>query len=145
MQNTVANHANRDWLKQLLAFKPAKWVWGRSIRAGIGVGLPLAVGIATGHVAESLFVSMGSLTQAPGERDEAYQFTFLKILLSAICGSIGLLLDHHQFSQQRIGVRLHDDFDVRHDCLVQSGYQVVHSTCWFLHSWISFLCAFAWH
>lgn len=97
MQNTVANHANRDWLKQLLAFKPAKWVWGRSIRAGIGVGLPLAIGIATGHVAESLFVSMGSLTQAPGERDEAYQFTFLKIAMSALCGAIGLLLGYLGF------------------------------------------------
>ena len=97
MQHTSASHANRDWLKQLLAFKPAKWVWGRSIRAGIGVGLPLAIGIATGHVAESLFVSMGSLTQAPGERDEAYQFTFLKIFISAICGSLGLLLGYLGF------------------------------------------------
>lgn len=97
MQQYTSSHTNADWLKQLLAFKPAKWVWGRSIRAAIGVGLPLAVGIATGHVAESLFVSMGSLTQAPGERDEAYQFTFLKILLSAICGSIGLLLGYLGF------------------------------------------------
>ncbi|MGU3575619.1 FUSC family protein [Brucellaceae bacterium C25G] len=97
MSSNPSDHINRDWLKQLLAFKPAKWVWGRSIRAAIGVGLPLAIGIATGHVAESLFVSMGSLTQAPGERDEAYQFTFLKILLSAICGALGLLLGYLGF------------------------------------------------
>lgn len=97
MQQKPVDHANKEWFRQLIAFKPAKWVWGRSIRAAIGVGLPLAIGIATNHIPESLFVSLGSLTQAPGERDDAYQFTFLKIFVSAICGALGLMLGYLGF------------------------------------------------
>ncbi|MFD1198603.1 FUSC family protein [Brucella gallinifaecis] len=97
MQQNPVGYTNKDWLKQLVEFKPAKWVWGRSIRTAIGVGLPLTIGIATNHVPESLFVSLGAMTLAPGERDEAYQFTILKLFIAAICGALGLMLGYLGF------------------------------------------------
>lgn len=83
-----------SWLRELTALKPAHWRWGVSIRAAIGVGLPLALGILFDQLAASLWIAMGSLLQASSEREGPYKALFLKIAISAPLGAAGCLLGY---------------------------------------------------
>lgn len=82
------------WLRELTTLKPAHWRWGVSIRAAIGMGLPLALGIVFDQLAASLWIAMGSLLQASAEREGPYKAIFWKIAISAPMGAAGCLLGY---------------------------------------------------
>jgi len=90
---TESFHPN-SWLRELSHLNPARWRWGRSLRAALGIGLPLAIGLATGTLDYTLWIAMGTLFQSVGERDGPYQAIFRKILVSAPLGAAGYLLGY---------------------------------------------------
>lgn len=83
-----------SWLRELTTLKPAHWRWGVSIRAAIGMGLPLALGIVFDQLAASLWIAMGTLLQASAEREGPYKALFWKIAISAPMGAAGCLLGY---------------------------------------------------
>ncbi len=82
------------WLKELTRLKPARWHWGRSIRAALAMGIPLSVGVWMGDMASVLFVAMGAMLQGMGERDAPYPALFKKALISAPLGALAFLLGY---------------------------------------------------
>ncbi|MGE4335888.1 MAG: FUSC family protein [Pigmentiphaga sp.] len=91
---TTASFHPNSWLRELSHLNPARWRWGRSLRAALGIGLPLAIGLATGTLDYTLWIAMGTLFQSVGERDGPYQAIFRKILVSAPLGAAGYLLGY---------------------------------------------------
>lgn len=89
MQSTPTRPTS--WLKGLTTLKPAPWRWGRSTRAALSVGLPLAIGLLAGNIMIGLWIAMGTLMQATGERDGSYGTAFRSLAISAPIGALGYL------------------------------------------------------
>lgn len=94
MSSNASTIRPNSWLRELTKLKPATWRWGRSIRAAIGIGLPLSVGIAIGQIPASLWIAMGSLFQAGAERDGPYKALYWKLAISAPMGAAGCFLGY---------------------------------------------------
>ncbi|MCK9509671.1 MAG: FUSC family protein [Pigmentiphaga sp.] len=94
MSNAASSFHPNSWLRELSHLNPARWRWGRSLRAALGIGLPLAIGLATHTLEYTLWIAMGTLFQSVGERDGPYQAIFRKILVSAPLGAAGYLLGY---------------------------------------------------
>lgn len=83
------------WLRELTRLnKPAAWRWGRSLRAALGMAVPLGVGLATQQLALGLLVALGYLMQMNGERDGPYEDLFRRLLVTAPLGAAGALLGY---------------------------------------------------
>ncbi|WP_162300509.1 FUSC family protein [Corticimicrobacter populi] len=83
------------WLRELTRLnKPAAWRWGPSLRAALGMAVPLGVGLATQQLALGLLVALGYLMQMNGERDGPYEDLFRRLLITAPLGAAGALLGY---------------------------------------------------
>lgn len=80
-----------SWLRDLARLKPAPWPWGLSIRSAVCIGAPFAVGVLADDVLTGMWVSMGTLMQASGERAGPYREIFRQILLATPIGAAGYL------------------------------------------------------
>ncbi len=78
-----------SWLRELARLKPAAWPWGLSIRSAFCVGTPFAVGIAADAVLTGMWVSLGTLMFAAGERSGPYRARFRQLAISAPIGATG--------------------------------------------------------
>ncbi|MCF3932032.1 FUSC family protein [Acuticoccus sp. M5D2P5] len=78
-----------SWLRELARLKPARWPWGRSIRAGICVGLPFVVGVLTGEIMTGMWVALSTLLFAAGEKAGSYRSIFQTIAIAAPIGALG--------------------------------------------------------
>ena len=83
-----------SWLKQLTQMQPAKWNWPRSVRAVIGLVLPLAIGTWLDQLGLFLWVAMGFMMQIAGERDNPYPVLVHRVLITAPIGACGLLFGY---------------------------------------------------
>ena len=83
-----------NWLRQLTHLQPAKWNWSRSVRAMLGIGLPLIIGTATHQLDLFLWVAMGFLLQISGERDNPYPVLLHRLLITTPLALLGLLLGY---------------------------------------------------
>ncbi len=82
------------WLRQLTQLQPAQWSWSRSIRAMIGLVLPLVIGSLTNQLGIAMWLAMGTLMQVAGERDNPYPVLFHRVLITAPLAALGLLLGY---------------------------------------------------
>lgn len=80
--------------RTLLHMKPAKWRWGRAVRAAVCVGAPFAAGLMFGDIMTGMWIAMGCLMMATGESYAPYRQVYLTILISAPIGAIGYLLGY---------------------------------------------------
>lgn len=80
------------WLLRLVRPRPAPIPWPSVVRAAVAVGGPLAVGDAVGQLGIALFISMGALSGAIGDRRGPYRLRAAQIGLSGVAGACGLLL-----------------------------------------------------
>ncbi len=70
------------WLRTLLSCAPATWPTGRSIRAAITVGGPHLIGALCDQTLIGMWISMGTLLLAAGERSVAYPVRFRQIAVT---------------------------------------------------------------
>lgn len=82
------------WLRELAHLKPARWRWGHSIRAALGMGIPLAVGLITDNIASMMFIALGALQQSMAERDAPYSERYKKVAIAAPIGALSFLLGY---------------------------------------------------
>ncbi|QDQ86377.1 FUSC family protein [Alcaligenaceae bacterium SJ-26] len=75
----------------LLHMKPATWRWSRAVRAAFSIGLPFAVGLALGDIMTGMWIAMGCLMMATGERYGPYREVCLTLVVSAPIGALGYL------------------------------------------------------
>ncbi|MEQ4618975.1 MAG: FUSC family protein [Corticimicrobacter sp.] len=75
----------------LLHMKPATWRWSRAVRAACSIGLPFAVGLALDDIMTGMWIAMGCLMMATGERYGPYREVCLTIAVSAPIGALGYL------------------------------------------------------
>lgn len=75
-----------------MATTPATWPVGRSIRAGVGVATPLLIGTLLDNPAMGMWVSMGVLLSATGERSVAYVTRFRQLAIVAPVAASAYLL-----------------------------------------------------
>lgn len=80
-----------SWLRELARLKPAHWPWGLSIRSAFCVGAPFAAGVLANEIMTGMWVSMGTLLLAAGERAGTYRSVFRQIVLCAPIGAAGYL------------------------------------------------------
>lgn len=75
----------------LLRMKPATWRWSRAVRAALCIGLPFAAGLALDDIMTGMWIAMGALMMATGERYGPYREVCLTLLISAPIGALGYL------------------------------------------------------
>lgn len=80
------------WLRALTEAPPAPWPTGRSVRAAISVAGPLVVGALTDHLLIGMWISMGTLLLAAGERSVSYSARFRQIMVTAPLAAAAYLL-----------------------------------------------------
>jgi len=83
--------APANWFRELARMQPARWPVGLSLRAAITVGAPFMVGMATGSTSDCMWIAMGALLLASGERRGPYRTVFRQILIAAPMGAAGYL------------------------------------------------------
>ncbi|GAA3634485.1 FUSC family protein [Microbacterium awajiense] len=76
-------------MRALTGVKRGTWSWSRAIRAALGVGAPLLIAVLTGNVAWGMWVSMGALLLAVGERTGTYAARFRQIAVTAPLAAAG--------------------------------------------------------
>lgn len=89
MSDDAALERPGAWLRELARLKPAAWPWGLSIRSAFCVGAPFAVGVAADAVLTGMWVSLGTLMFAAGERSGPYRARFRQLAISAPIGATG--------------------------------------------------------
>ncbi|GAA3887397.1 FUSC family protein [Streptomyces lacrimifluminis] len=89
-----------DWLVRNLRPQPAPPVNRPAVaRAAIGMALPLAVGLATGHAAYGALASMGALSGVIGDTADAYRMRILNIAIPQLFGALGVTLGSLVYGQ----------------------------------------------
>ena len=83
--------APANWIRELARMQPARWPVGLSIRAAITIGAPFIVGVATDSTSDCMWIAMGALMLASGERRAPYRTIFRQVLISAPIGAAGYL------------------------------------------------------
>jgi uncharacterized membrane protein YccC len=81
-----------DWLVALVKPKAAAIPWPAAARAAVALGLPLAICWAVDRLPLGLFIAMGAMSGAVGDRRGPYRVRALQIGLSAFFGALGLLI-----------------------------------------------------
>lgn len=97
MQERPATGSDPDWrpavwLRSLLVAPPAPWPVGRSVRAAVTVAGPLLAGALTDHLLVGMWIAMGALLLAAGERDDAYRTRFRQIAVTTPLAATAYLL-----------------------------------------------------
>lgn len=80
------------WVRALVATAPARWPWARSVRAAVAVTTPLLIAALAGDPGVGLWVAMGALLAASGERPGAYPVRLRKLAASAPLAAAAFLL-----------------------------------------------------
>jgi len=80
------------WLRSLTSLAPAAWPVGRSVRAAVSVAGPLLVAALLGEPLIGMWISMGTLLMAAGERSVAYGARMRQILVTAPIAAAAYLL-----------------------------------------------------
>ncbi|MFI9081765.1 FUSC family protein [Streptomyces sioyaensis] len=82
----------RPWLRHTLAIRPGPVDWPLVTRGGIGMLVPLSVGLATGHPVEGAAAGLGAYGAALDDTSGAYRLRAATLLLPQLGGAIGLSL-----------------------------------------------------
>ncbi len=80
------------WLEQLISTKPDPLPWGRAIRAGIGIPLPIALGIAFGGPKYGVIASVGALCSVPADVRGPYRTRLRRVGLAVAAGAVGFAI-----------------------------------------------------
>ncbi|MET8943321.1 FUSC family protein [Streptomyces sp. NPDC004542] len=81
-----------DWLVRNLQPQQAPVNRPAVARAAVAMATPLAVGLATGHVAYGALASMGALSGVIGDTADAYRMRILNIAVPQLFGAVGVTL-----------------------------------------------------
>lgn len=69
------------WVGALSQLQRGSWTLSRSIRAAVSIGVPLLAGVILGQGLIGMWISMGTLLLAAGEKDTSYPERFRQILV----------------------------------------------------------------
>ncbi|MFI1581584.1 FUSC family protein [Embleya sp. NPDC020630] len=86
-----------EWLALTLRATPGPMPKAAAVRAAIGIGAPLAVGVLVDDTASGALVAIGALGAVFGDTADAYRLRVLNIAVPQIVGAIGLALGSAQF------------------------------------------------
>ncbi|MBL1083152.1 FUSC family protein [Streptomyces actinomycinicus] len=81
-----------DWLVRNLKPQQAPLSWAAMARAGVGMALPLALGLAAGRPDYGALASMGALSGVIGDTADAYRMRILNIAVPQLFGAVGVTL-----------------------------------------------------
>jgi len=87
-----ADVAAPHWLTQLLKPTPAPIDWKRAARAAAAVAVPIAIGVAVGHIALGALVSIGSLCGTVTAISGPYRDRLRRSGFAVLAGGIGFFL-----------------------------------------------------
>ncbi|MEU6661544.1 FUSC family protein [Streptomyces sp. NPDC046821] len=93
-----------DWLVRTLRPRPTPIPWAAVARAGVGMALPLAIGLAAGYPAYGALASMGALSGVIGDTADAYRMRILNIAVPQLFGAVGVTIGSLVFGQGWIAV-----------------------------------------
>ena len=82
------------WFAEMVRLKPVRWSVWRSLRAGVAVGLPFAVGVLCDAIMTGMWIAMGTLLLAAGERAGSYRSIVRQIAIAAPIGALGYFAGH---------------------------------------------------
>ena len=86
-------HGASQWLHNLALLKPLPYrPWRHAIRLSLGTGLPLTIGVFTGHTGVMLYVALGAFLAAVAVRLDPYRERFRQLAITAVIGSLGCLI-----------------------------------------------------
>lgn len=85
------------WLRELARLQPSRWPVGRSIRAAVCVGAPLAIGLATDHVLWTLWFALAGMIFTVGEGDGSWPSRFRQVAIVASVGVTGFFAGYLSF------------------------------------------------
>jgi hypothetical protein len=94
MNMSVVQHQNNTPIHGMFSLKPAQWHWGRSIRAGLCVGIPFAIGLSLHNIMPWMWLAMGTLMMTTGERQLPYTQRIVCLLGTSVMGAVGFLLGY---------------------------------------------------
>ncbi|MFE5332121.1 FUSC family protein [Embleya sp. NPDC056575] len=86
-----------EWLALTLRATPGPMPKAAAVRAAIGIGAPLAVGVLVDDTTSGALVAIGALGAVFGDTADAYRLRVLNIAVPQIVGAIGLALGSAQF------------------------------------------------
>ncbi|MGW0211993.1 FUSC family protein [Streptomyces sp. NPDC003233] len=81
-----------DWLVRNIRPQQAPVNKAAMARAAVGMALPLAIGLATGHPTYGALASMGALSGVIGDTADAYRMRILNIAVPQLFGAVGVTL-----------------------------------------------------
>ncbi|HEX4724570.1 MAG TPA: FUSC family protein, partial [Pseudonocardiaceae bacterium] len=90
--SVTADVAAPHWLTQLLKPTPAPIDWKRAARAAAAVAVPIAIGVAVGHIALGALVSIGSLCGTVTAISGPYRDRLRRSGFAVLAGAIGFFL-----------------------------------------------------
>lgn len=88
-----------DWLITLVKPKPAPIPWPAAVRAAVALGGPLLVCWSINELPYGLFMAMGALSGAIGDRRGPYRVRGLQIGLAAFFGASGFAIGQAIFNE----------------------------------------------
>ncbi|MGC0422688.1 FUSC family protein [Embleya sp. AB8] len=86
-----------EWLTLTLRANPGPMPRAAAVRAAIGIGAPLLVGVLVDDTASGALVAIGALGAVFGDTADAYRLRVLNIAVPQFVGAIGLALGSSQF------------------------------------------------
>ncbi|WSY17789.1 FUSC family protein (plasmid) [Embleya sp. NBC_00896] len=86
-----------EWLALTLRANPGPMPKAAAVRAAIGIGLPVAIGVIVGDTTSGALVALGALGAVFGDTADAYRLRVLNIAVPQIVGAIGLALGSAQY------------------------------------------------
>lgn len=92
LPSVPADVAAPHWLAQLIKTNPAPIDWKRAARAAAAVAVPIAIGVAVGHIALGALVSIGSLCGTVTAISGPYRDRLRRSGLAVLAGGIGFFL-----------------------------------------------------
>ncbi|WP_160356540.1 FUSC family protein [Bordetella sp. 02P26C-1] len=82
------------FIHRMFRLKPARWDWGRFLRAAICVGVPFGLGMYQRDIMPWMWIAMGTLMMTTGERKIAYRQRIPSLLGTSLLGAAGYLLGY---------------------------------------------------
>ena len=80
------------WLAELIRPRPVSVPWERTVRALIGIAVPVAAGMAAGSLPFGLLIAIGALPATTAEGVGPYRSRAIRVGLTAIAGALGFLI-----------------------------------------------------
>lgn len=79
---------------QLAIIKPARWPFGRSIRAAISIGLAFSLGVLSDDIMPGMWIGMGALMCCTAEGARDFRSNLRILIISTPFGAAGFLLGY---------------------------------------------------